>query len=65
VRSAWGDYKVVREKEIGLFRAEKGDSVKNGGATNQKGSKGGQKRIALNSVDLDEAKAQKDKNTKT
>ena len=60
-----GVYKVIREKEIRLFRAEKGDSIKNGGATNQKGSEGGQKRIALNPIDLDETKAQKDKNTKT
>jgi hypothetical protein len=48
-----------------LFRIEKGNSIQNGCAANQKCGKSGQKRVALKSIEFDQAKTQEDKNTKT
>lgn len=54
---------LFRRNKCELFRLKKGNPVENGGATNQEGGKSGQKRVALQSINFDQAKAQKAKNT--
>ena len=38
--------------------------INDGGTTDQKGGKGGQKWVALQTIDFDEAETQEDKHTK-